>query len=320
MSPRKLSEGDRTQILKLYRETDETSSTLADRYGVSSSTISRILKLSLSQTEYESLIQEKRLARSNSKAKKAKSVESPILKQEDSSQNQESDKSTPVKAKNNDPEPEEEVISAQEETSEQITPPPETTSKPILKQKNNSSPAKEEVSSDTEEQNTLENNLEEDSEPEDFEVSEDLESVKTLKAMFGEEVADEEEDDEDDFDDEEYDGDIGLESTPSMEDIKVLPLSSAKFRRNCYLAIDRTSELMTRPLKDFAELGKIPEEEVNQRTLPVFDNHRVAKRFCDRKGKVIKVPDTQVIEKTLSCLQSKGITRLLMNGKVFDLS
>ncbi len=317
MSPRKLSEGDRTQILKLYRETDETSSTLADRYGVSSSTISRILKLSLSQTEYESLIQEKRLARTNSKAKQAKSVESPILKQEDSSQNPEPDKPIPDKAPNNDPEPQKEVKFTKEDNGEQITLPLETSSKPILKQKN-SSLAKDEVSPNRAESNNQENDLEEDSEQEDFEANEDLESVKTLKAMFGEDIADEDEDD--DFDDEDDEGDVDeLESTPSIEDIKVLPLSSAKFRRNCYLAIDRTSELMTRPLKDFAELGKIPQEEVNQKTLPVFDNHRVAKRFCDRKGKVIKVPDTQVIEKTISCLQSKGITRLLMNGKVFDL-
>ena len=63
MSPKKLTEDDKQEILDLYRQTPETTSTLAERFGVSSSTISRFLKMSLSENEYEVLIQQKRLAR-----------------------------------------------------------------------------------------------------------------------------------------------------------------------------------------------------------------------------------------------------------------
>ena len=114
--------------------------------------------------------------------------------------------------------------------------------------------------------------------------------------MFGEEIVedeDDDEDDDDDFDDEDDNKEIQID----IQELVVRPLSQAKFNRNCYLAIDRTAELMTRPLKDFAELGNIPQEESNQKTLPIFENHRVAKRFCDRRGKVIKLPDTRIIEK-----------------------
>ena len=41
MSPRKLTEEDKKQILQLYRNSEATTSTLAEGYGVSSSTISR---------------------------------------------------------------------------------------------------------------------------------------------------------------------------------------------------------------------------------------------------------------------------------------
>ena len=68
-----------------------------------------------------------------------------------------------------------------------------------------------------------------------------------------------------------------------------------------------------------AELGKIPQEETQQQTLPIFDNHKVAKRFCDRRGKIIKLPNGNILQKTSSYLHAKGITRLLINGKIYSL-
>ncbi|ELR98635.1 hypothetical protein GLO73106DRAFT_00024720, partial [Gloeocapsa sp. PCC 73106] len=61
MSPKKLSDADKQEIIELYRTSPETTSTLADRYGVSSSTISRFLKSYFSESEYVKLIQHKRL-------------------------------------------------------------------------------------------------------------------------------------------------------------------------------------------------------------------------------------------------------------------
>ena len=63
MSPKKLSDAVKQEILQLYRETNQTTSTLSELYGVSSSTISRFLKTHLSPIEYDQLIQQKRLAR-----------------------------------------------------------------------------------------------------------------------------------------------------------------------------------------------------------------------------------------------------------------
>ena len=102
--------------------------------------------------------------------------------------------------------------------------------------------------------------------------------------------------------------------------VQVLPLSAAQLPKSCYLVIDRSSELITRPLKDFGDLGQIPNLETLQKTLPVFDNHRVAKRFSTKRDRVIKVPDSKVLHKASTHLQAKGITRLLIDGQVYSLS
>jgi SOS response regulatory protein OraA/RecX len=83
--------------------------------------------------------------------------------------------------------------------------------------------------------------------------------------------------------------------------------------------VDRSSELITRPLKDFADLGQIPEEEILAKTLPIFDNHRVAKRFTRRMQRVVKVPDSRMLQKVSPYLQAKGITRVLIDGNVYSL-
>lgn len=48
MSAKKLSDADKQEIIEQYRQPGETTSTLAQRYGVSNSTISRLLKSSFS--------------------------------------------------------------------------------------------------------------------------------------------------------------------------------------------------------------------------------------------------------------------------------
>jgi len=74
-------------------------------------------------------------------------------------------------------------------------------------------------------------------------------------------------------------------------------------------------------LKDFGDLGQIPETEFQAKTLPVFDNHRVAKRYSNpRTQRVIKLPDGRVLSKASSHLQAKGITRVLIDGRVYSLS
>lgn len=63
MTRSKLSDIDRQEILTLYRESAETTSALAERYGVSGTTIRRVLKDSLSQQDDETSPHQKQAPR-----------------------------------------------------------------------------------------------------------------------------------------------------------------------------------------------------------------------------------------------------------------
>jgi len=309
MSPRKLSEDDRLEILNLYRTTEETTSTLAVRFGVSSSTVSRFLKNSLSDQEYEDLIQEKRLARpTKSSANSQKlhfekhtfDLEANDLEDTDNFTEEDNGYSSEITI---DETTQENQFLSQEEILTEID--------------NTEKVEKEDLFA------RMQINSEEEDFPPPFEEEEEEEEdmVNEVAAMFGEDMTDDDgaDDGGDDDDDGEEEEEIpSFKQIPSQQ-LQVFPFSMAIFPRVCYLVIDKYSELVTKPLKDFADLGSIPRQEVLQRTLPVFDNHRVAKRFCDRKGKVIKVPDGRILQKTSSFLQAKGINRILINGKIYSL-
>lgn len=101
--------------------------------------------------------------------------------------------------------------------------------------------------------------------------------------------------------------------------VEISPLTEAVIPRPCYLVVDHTAELITRPLQDFGDLGHIPKAESQSKTLPIFENHRVARRFSQRSQRVIKVPSGDLLQKTGTHLSAKGITRLLINGRVYTL-
>jgi hypothetical protein len=102
--------------------------------------------------------------------------------------------------------------------------------------------------------------------------------------------------------------------------VEIYPLTANVLPPLCYLVVEKvSSELVALPLRTFASLGQIPETEGDARTLPVFGNHHVARRFSRRSQRVIKVPDGSLLKTTGPYLQAKGITRLLIDGQVFAL-
>lgn len=268
----------------MYRTPQETTSTLAERYQVSSSTISRFLKSNLAKDEYETLIQQKRLSRTPTGAAQ---ILSQLSQQQDPElETEESDESSQRRRRRR--------------SSASVQSPSKPSSAPKTISSNDSEIA-----------------LEEEGDDED----EDEADVHALEEMLGEDIGDL--DDEDDLDDWEEDDDEEEETppaAPTRNQIQVLPLSEASFPRICYLVVDRASELIVLPLKEFGDLGQIPAAETQEKTLPVFDNHRVARRFSNRSQRVIKVPDGRILERVSMYLQAKGITRLLIGGRVYAVS
>lgn len=318
MSPRKLTESDKKEILDLYRLPQETTSTLAERYSVSSSTISRFLKSRLAGDEYEELIQQKRLSRTPSGAAQ-------VLSQYQE-QTQQPETASVIAIANEEEE--------EREQSDEL----QTAGKIRRSRRRRSSVSEPEVQSDPQPLETpsltskpmptlkaKESQQYFDFEEDETEEDETEVDVHALEEMLGEDLTDlddelDEEDELDELDEGEWEREQIIPHLRSrISDINILPLSAASFPRNCYLVIDRAAELITRPLEAFSDLGDIPPEEFHQETLPVFDNHKIARRFSKRSQRVIKVPDSQVFQKAKTHLRGKGITRLLLDGQVYSL-
>ncbi|MEH1924621.1 MULTISPECIES: transposase [unclassified Nostoc] len=330
---RKLTDSDKQEILKLYRETAETTSTLADRYGVSNSTISRLLKSTLPEDEYEYLVSLKRAARTPEGRAQVSYEQLPLLTQPEPEIEVPPIESPPLEVPKVEPLPrkiirvEQELYS--EETAESIA-----ASRRVRRRPSAAEKPKLRVTSEKLE-------TPEPKPPEIVSISIPPLKVEhpgaaVIAHMLGEDLLDESEDlddlddddlEDDDFEEEDFDDDdldeerpLVTKRRPGEASVQVLPLSVANLPKTCYLVIDRSSELITRPLKDFGDLGQIPSLETQQRTLPVFDNHRVAKRFSTKRDRVIKVPDSKMLHKARTHLEAKGITRLLIDGQVYSLS
>jgi hypothetical protein len=425
MSPKKITDADKLEIVALYRQTRDTAATLANRYGVSNSTIGRLLKTSIPEDEYELLIQQKRGARGGND-------DDNVVMDTDTASQADSE-SIPIAAEQPNTEPNRNVLAEQvednrnptleiesttsivdredaaisiaetvaplvpieihmeEKTSIESTPTQTQTplaTKRLVRRRSStrledSTPAIVEIApsdkadldeivlqtgsanesaiaarissvqtsllpdlipsaaeipppekrtpqkpilpdlSDSRADRSIEivdeTAIEDDSE-------EEPEDVNALAAMFGEEIADG--DDDDDDDDEDWDEETvtvdrsnDLFLTANNAYLQVTPLSQATLPRTCYIVIDKFAEPIVRPLKDFAELGQIPGEEIQQRTLPIFDNHRIAKRFSNqRTQRVIKIPDSRIFQKTIVHMRSKGIARLLVDGNIYSLN
>ncbi|MEG4244459.1 hypothetical protein QUA46_26440 [Microcoleus sp. MON2_D6] len=317
MTPTKLSDSDKRELIRLYRQSNENTITLAKRYGVSSSTVRRIIQGALSEPEYEFLVQQKQKRLSDHRT----SVSEPTEATTESSADGEID---PVAV------PLSESAPLQQSASN---------SRPTIRKRSESVPepvAELDVSDvpDVPAANFADRSHR-------AVVTGELKAMLPASGLLaGEDFSDFEEDDEDeDEDDLDDDFDEDLEDEDSLFEgsllgslssgesielrgtglIQVLPLSEASLPKICYLVVDRAAELITRPLKAFGELGQIPAAEIREKTLAVFDNHRVARRFATRNQRVFKIPDSSILQKAAPYLRAKGITRLLIDGQVYSL-
>lgn len=289
MTRSKLSDSDKQTITQLFRESEETIAQLANRFEVSSSTIRRLLKSQLPDPEYEALIatkQEKRIPKSARKRKPIRAKSTDSAHADTGTEPIASPRPAPIKKR---------IRTADHGTHTEIETQPAT---PLPKLAGDEDLA--EIIAE------IEHDLHEPT-LDDVDEDEDLDEFES--------------DDSDDLEEDDASApkpSLGM-NLESAELIQVLPFSEAIFPRTCYLVVDRSAELITCPLEAFGELGTIPDEEVNAKTLPIFDNHRIARRFSHRTQRIVKIPNSSVLQKTCAQLLAKGITRLLINGHVYSL-
>lgn len=339
MAASKLAIADKKEILRLYCETDVSTTQLAQQFGVSSSTVLRLLQELIPPEEYRLIVSQKQ-----AKAKKSGKSNADVSTDftSDSSRIEESESSATSVSEPTVIINQLDLIDPRSVTSldiQQEMPAQPSRSKVTKKIIKKSESTRFELEL---EQKDLEDIAEEilgehiSGKVDDEDIANEL----AADAIVGEDFEDtddslEDDDDELDDDDSEFDrdeadldssdlafGDLTFGGDRLNADpthiIDILPLDEAHLPDTCYMVIDKSAEIITRPLKDFKDLGNIPPEETNSRTVAVFDNHRIARRFSSHNQRVIKFPG-DLIYITHDRLSRKGITRLLFDGRVFAL-
>tara|TARA_A100000164_G_C21731099_1_gene687603 strand:+ start:183 stop:866 length:684 start_codon:yes stop_codon:yes gene_type:complete len=104
-----------------------------------------------------------------------------------------------------------------------------------------------------------------------------------------------------------------------QKDLSSTPISEISFPKVVFMIVDNKIELQTKFLKDYPEWQFLSKEELDRNTIQIFYDLKVAKRFCSKEQKVIKVPNTAVFRIVGPVLISRGISRIVTSDKLISL-
>ena len=109
-----------------------------------------------------------------------------------------------------------------------------------------------------------------------------------------------------------------IENLP-QKDLSSIPISEITFPKIVYLIVDIKLELEIKYLKYYPLWHFLSEEELNRKTIEIYDDLKIAKSFCSKEQKVIKVPNTEVFKIVAPILRMRGISRIISSGKLIAL-
>ena len=83
--------------------------------------------------------------------------------------------------------------------------------------------------------------------------------------------------------------------------------------------MDSKIELQTKNLRDYPDWQFLSQNELKRETIEIYFDIKVAKRYCNKDQKVIKVPNTDVFMIAAPILVSRGISRIVCPDKLIAL-
>ena len=104
-----------------------------------------------------------------------------------------------------------------------------------------------------------------------------------------------------------------------QKDLSSVPIGDVKFPNIVYMIVDKKIELKVKYLKDFPDWQFLSQDELNRKTIEIHLDLKIAKRFCKKEQKVIKVPNTDVFRTVAPILSSRGITRIISADQLIAL-
>ena len=109
-----------------------------------------------------------------------------------------------------------------------------------------------------------------------------------------------------------------IEST-SRQELSSIPISEINFPDMVYMIVDKNIELEIKYLRDYPQWDFLPNSDLNRKTIEIFNDIKVAKRFCRKEQKVIKVPNTDVFKIAAPTFISRGISRIVSSEQLIAL-
>ena len=86
-----------------------------------------------------------------------------------------------------------------------------------------------------------------------------------------------------------------------------------------YIIVKDKIELEINPLRDYPDWQFLSQDELNRKTIEIFFDLKIAKSFCSKEHKLIKVPNTDVFRIVAPILISRGISRIVSSEKLIAL-
>ena len=105
----------------------------------------------------------------------------------------------------------------------------------------------------------------------------------------------------------------------SRKELSSVSISDIEFPNIVYMIVDKKIELEIKLLKDFPDWSFLPTDDLNRKTIEIYLDLKIAKRFCNKDQKVIKVPNTNVFRIAAPILVARGISRIVSADKLIAL-
>tara|TARA_Y100001978_G_C23529009_1_gene354009 strand:+ start:56 stop:649 length:594 start_codon:yes stop_codon:yes gene_type:complete len=105
----------------------------------------------------------------------------------------------------------------------------------------------------------------------------------------------------------------------NQKDLSSIPLSEIGLPKEVFMIVDKKIELETKFLRDYPDWQFLPKEDLNRMTIEIYFDMKIAKKFCSKEQKVIKVPNTSVFNLVAPFLVSRGISRIVCPDKLISL-
>tara|TARA_Y100000739_G_C20537052_1_gene431768 strand:+ start:156 stop:839 length:684 start_codon:yes stop_codon:yes gene_type:complete len=105
----------------------------------------------------------------------------------------------------------------------------------------------------------------------------------------------------------------------TQKDLSSISITEVEFPKIVYLIVENKIELQTKNLRDYRYWQFLSQNELDRKTIEIFFDLKIAKGFCNKEQKVIKVPNTDVFRIVAPILVSRGISRLVCPDKLISL-